>query len=188
MQARAEAAEKTRQRIIEATMGLHFERGVLATSHKDIAARADVSVGTVYHHFPDLDAIVRACGAQTRQTYPTPSEEVIDSADPLAKRIEQLAAALVDMWAAMPWVERLRTERDRVAPLDFGLSQREKAVEQLIRRALGRSVRRKDAATLVAATLDAAVVHRLLSAGWSRKQVADTLASLINAWLRGDRS
>src|ERR1051325_567073 len=51
MDQRAEAARATKRRIVEATLQLHGERGVLATSHKDVAERADVSVGTVYPHF-----------------------------------------------------------------------------------------------------------------------------------------
>ena len=55
---RAETSEETRQRLVEATFRLHGERGIAETSMKDIAERAGVSVGTVYHHFPSYaDAI-----------------------------------------------------------------------------------------------------------------------------------
>jgi len=49
---RAESAAQTRQRIVQATMALHRDRGIAATTMKDIAARADVGIGTLYHHFP----------------------------------------------------------------------------------------------------------------------------------------
>ena len=49
---RGEAAESTRRRIVEATIALHGEQGIAATTMKQIAARAGVSVGSVYHHFP----------------------------------------------------------------------------------------------------------------------------------------
>jgi AcrR family transcriptional regulator len=48
---RAESAEETLRRIVRATYTLHCEQGVAATTMKQIARRADVSVGTVYHHF-----------------------------------------------------------------------------------------------------------------------------------------
>jgi len=57
---RSATAEETRQRIVDATVALHAEKGIVATSVKDIAARADVGVGTVYHHFPTYDDVVRA--------------------------------------------------------------------------------------------------------------------------------
>lgn len=52
--------EATRQRIVEATAALHAERGIAATTMKDIAARADAGAGTLYHHFPTYEDVVRA--------------------------------------------------------------------------------------------------------------------------------
>ena len=49
------AREETRRRIVEATYRLHGERGVFGTTYKDIAAAADVSVATVYSHFPKVE-------------------------------------------------------------------------------------------------------------------------------------
>ena len=62
MDKRKAAAEQTRQRILEATLALHSEKGIFGTSWQDIARRADVSVNTVYKHFPSLDELVPACG------------------------------------------------------------------------------------------------------------------------------
>src|SRR5215213_1851705 len=62
MDKRRAATEQTRRRIPEATLALHSEKGIFGTSWQDIAKRADVSVGTVYKHFPSLDELVPACG------------------------------------------------------------------------------------------------------------------------------
>ncbi len=59
---RAAAVQKTRRKIVEATMSLHGEQGVAATTWDQIAERAGVGVGTVYRHFPSLDELVPACG------------------------------------------------------------------------------------------------------------------------------
>ena len=184
MEQRAEAAEATRRRIVEATLQLHCERGVLATSHKDVAQRADVSVGTVYHHFPTLDAIVRACGAHVRDAYPLPPPESIGRQSPRKQRIEALARELVAFYARMPWLERLRSERHEIPALDAGLSLREEAIGQLIRRAAGRTSARK--LRVIAAILDAAVIIRLIQS-MSQKDVAKTLASVVNSWLEGEQ-
>ena len=56
---RAESTEETRRRIVEATYALHAEQGMAATSMKQIAARADVSVGT--ERDVDIDT-TRLCG------------------------------------------------------------------------------------------------------------------------------
>jgi len=184
MQERAQATGATRRRIVEATLSLHTERGVLATSHSDVARLADVSVGTVYHHFPTMDAIVRACGAHVRDVYPLPPPESIDPQSPRRQRIEALARELVAFYARMPWLEKLRSERNEVPALDAGLSAREEAINQLIRRAAGRISARK--LSIIAAILDASVITRLTQS-MSQKDVAKTLASVINSWLEGEQ-
>ncbi len=187
MERRAEGAEETRQRIVQATMALHTRQGVLATSHKDIASLADVSVGTVYHHFPTVDSIVRACGAHVRELLPVPGPDAVNSRDPLRRRIESLAGAVVALYARMPWLEKLRTERHAVPALDMGISMREEAIRQLIRRALGRSPSAKKV-RIVESILDTSVVNHLLEFGMDQKEAASTLASIINTWLEGGHS
>jgi AcrR family transcriptional regulator len=184
MQERAQATEATRRRIVEATLTLHAERGVLATSHSDVAKLADVGVGTVYHHFPTLDAIVRACGAHVRDLYPLPLPESIDLQAPRKQRIEALARELVAFYARMPWLEKLRSERHEVPALQAGLSAREEAIRGLIRRAAGRISARK--LRVIAAILDVPVITRLTQS-MSQRDVAKALASVINSWLEGEQ-
>jgi AcrR family transcriptional regulator len=74
MTRRATAAAQTRQRIIDATLELHGEQGIAATSWDDIAARAGVGVGTVYRHFRSLDELIPACGEITRQVLELPED------------------------------------------------------------------------------------------------------------------
>ncbi len=98
MTTRAAAAEETRLRILEATLELHTERGIFGTSWQDIAGRADVSVGTVYRHFPSLSELVPACGEllmeRTQPPAPEDAAEAIgDVLDPVV-RLERAAAAL----------------------------------------------------------------------------------------------
>jgi AcrR family transcriptional regulator len=187
MERRAEAAQETREKILQATMALHTKQGVLATSHKDIASRADVSVGTVYHHFPSVDSLVSACGVHVADVLPLPGPETVNPRDPRTRRIESLARAVVGVYARMPWLERLRTERHAVPALDRGIAMREESVRNLIRRALGRSPSAKKI-RIAEAILDTAVVNHLLEFGMDQDEVASTLASIINAWLEGGRS
>lgn len=64
MDKRIKAVEETRRRIVDATMTLHADQGILATSWEDISKKADVALATVYRHFPSLDELVPACGEQ----------------------------------------------------------------------------------------------------------------------------
>jgi AcrR family transcriptional regulator len=69
---RAEQVEETRRRIVEATSGLHLERGPAATSIAEIARRAGVQRRTVYNHFPDDSTLFEACSAHWRALHPSP--------------------------------------------------------------------------------------------------------------------
>ncbi|MGE3275208.1 MAG: TetR/AcrR family transcriptional regulator [Vicinamibacterales bacterium] len=52
-----ERSEKSRAAILEAALALFSHVGYRATSIRDIAGRAGVSTGSVYHHFRDKEAI-----------------------------------------------------------------------------------------------------------------------------------
>ena len=58
---RLEFVEETRQRITAAAFELHATVGPSRTTVSAIADRAGVQRHTVYAHFPDLDALYRAC-------------------------------------------------------------------------------------------------------------------------------
>ena len=94
MQRRSAAIEETRQRIVDATVDLHNEKGVTGTSMQDIAARSGVALATVYRHFPTLDALVPACGARNLERNPLPEETLLVGIQPGEARITALVDAL----------------------------------------------------------------------------------------------
>jgi AcrR family transcriptional regulator len=53
-------SERSRRLILDAALDLFSHRGYGATSIRDIAERARVSTGNVYHHFDDKEAVYRA--------------------------------------------------------------------------------------------------------------------------------
>lgn len=55
-----ERSERSRAHILEAALALFSHQGYRATSIREIAERAGVSTGNVYHHFRDKDAIFKA--------------------------------------------------------------------------------------------------------------------------------
>src|ERR671916_1415087 len=95
---RRAAVEETRRRILEATLELHSEKGIFGTSWQDIANRADVSVGTVYKHFPSLEELVPACGelmyAITRPPSLEDAPRIFAEAYSLEERVGRLVAEL----------------------------------------------------------------------------------------------
>ena len=115
MTRRASAVAHTRRRIIDATLALHTEQGIAATSWDDIAARAGVGVGTVYRHFPSLDELIPACGEISMRTValPPPARvaSVFDGVHAPAQRIELLVHEAFAMYErGAPVLRAIRKE------------------------------------------------------------------------------
>ncbi len=117
MSKRAAAAERTRRRIVDATLELHGRQGIAATSWDDIAARAGVGVGTVYRHFPSLDELVPACGEVTMQVVAPPDASTVpglfEHATTPAERIERLVREVFAIYErGAPQLRAIRREGD----------------------------------------------------------------------------
>lgn len=177
---RAETAAETRQRLVEATAALHAERGISATSLRDIAERARVSVGTAYHHFPTYLDAVRACGAHTMATSPLPPESIVEGVDGVHARVLVLVRALCAWYERNPWLERIRAERTTYPPVEEGVSMVERGIEHLARVAARCTA---DQARIVAALADVAVYSRLRRAGVPAGRIPARIAEAIVAWL-----
>lgn len=95
MERRSASLEETRSRIVEATLEMHSQKGILATSMQDIAARAGVSLGTVYRHFPTMEELIPACGALILERVPPPTAAVFQGLEGEA-RLRALIVALYD--------------------------------------------------------------------------------------------
>jgi len=177
---RAEAAAETRQRLVEATAALHAERGISATSLRDIAERAGVSVGTAYHHFPTYLDAVRACGAHTAESSPLPPETIFDGVDDTGERVRILARELCAWYEREPWLERIRPERSFYPPVEEWMTRFERGIEQLARLAARCT---DDEARTLAALLDAGVHSSLRRSGMPAGRVAGRMAEAAIAWL-----
>lgn len=80
---RAAAEEETRLRIVEALIELHAEIGPARTTVSAVAERAGVERLTVYRHFPDEQAMLRACSSLYMERNPPPEPRPFDAAQPL---------------------------------------------------------------------------------------------------------
>ncbi|MFT3989114.1 TetR/AcrR family transcriptional regulator [Aestuariivirga sp.] len=94
MRERAKTQDETRERIIAATMLLHDENGVAATSFVDVAKRAGIGAATVYRHFPTPGSLVAACGAhvwkEMAPPVPQQASEVFKGIDRSEDRLQRL--------------------------------------------------------------------------------------------------
>ena len=178
---RAETSEETRQRLVEATFQLHAERGIAETSMKDIAERAGVSVGTVYHHFPSYGDAIVACGAYTTEHVPAPSSAVFAGAATREERIARLARALFDYYGRVPALESVRRDRELSPALEAFAREEARNRRRLVAEAVGPD----GPAALAAALLDLDAYRALRREGFSAADAADRVATLLNLALAG---
>jgi AcrR family transcriptional regulator len=184
---RAEKRDETRARIVAATMECHLENGILATTVRDVAARAGVSPGTVLNHFPRLEQLVQACGELTSATYAFPAASVVDASAPVAERVHALTSALFRHWdtpLGAAW-DHLQLERAALPALDAFFREREAIHRALVAAALPPSSPR--ASRALAYALTALPTWRTLtSEGLSTGEAAAQAASAVIASLGRD--
>lgn len=175
---RAASAAATREKILAATIELHAERGVLATGYKDIARRADVGLGTVYHHFPAVADLVAACGGRIMETTRPPTPEVFAGLRSRGARLERLTAEVFGWYERYPQWRRARCDADKLEVLARGVARREAVLHELVGAALAP---RDDppAVATVRALLDFEVYRSLRDSGRSTAEAAAVVADVL---------
>ena len=93
---RAESQAETRQRIIEAAVGLHRDVGPAHTTVSMVAERAGVQRHTFYAHFPDDRSLLMACSGHNAEQNPYPASGPWKE---IADHDERLVTALGELYA-----------------------------------------------------------------------------------------
>jgi TetR/AcrR family transcriptional regulator, regulator of autoinduction and epiphytic fitness len=97
-------AERTRQALVEALLGL-LDSGQPRPTAAEIAARAGVSERSVFQHFPDREALLEAVAREQYQRV-VPTLVPVDSSLPLDERIEQFVAQRSRLYERIGGVRR----------------------------------------------------------------------------------
>lgn len=182
MTRRARAREETRRRIVEATARLHAEHGALGTSWKQIAEAADVSVATVYAHFPSLEELLPACGSlvMERVDPPDPSgaAAVVGDAGAVEERLARAAQALFAFYErGGPYIEVDVRER-RLPEMQRFEQYLLDLVGAYVRAALAGTGARKATRARVCALLDLPTYKAFRARDISPEEAATTAAQL----------
>jgi AcrR family transcriptional regulator len=182
MTRRVASRNETRNRIVEATAKLHGERGVLGTSWQDIAREADVSVSTVYAHFPSLDELLPACGqlVMSRVRPPTAGDagEIIGDARSTRERLIRVARELFSFYErGGAHIEVDIRERQLAGMREWEESQRA-TVAALVRAALVDERPTTASVRLISAFFDLATYKALRTRGVSMNRAAETVAEV----------
>jgi AcrR family transcriptional regulator len=187
MDKRRAAVEETRRRIVEATLALHTEKGIFGTSWQDIAHRADVSVGTVYKHFPTLDELVPACGelayAITRPPSLEDAPRIFAEASSLEERLERLIAELYDFYErGAAYIETDFQERRLPAVQEWEAYMRA-TIAGLVREALVPAGPDERTVQTVSALLEFSVFKSFLDRDIQKEQAAKTINEILVCWI-----
>ena len=191
MDKRKAAVEETRQRILEATLALHSEKGIFGTSWQDIAHRADVSVGTVYKHFPSLDELVPACGELAYAIIRPPSLEdapqIFAEANSLEERLGRLIEELYAFYErGAPYIETDFQERRLPAVVEWEEYMRA-TIAGLVREALVCAEPDDHTVQSVSALLDFSTFKSFLDRDIQKEQAAKTMSEVLLCWINCSR-
>jgi AcrR family transcriptional regulator len=187
MDKRRAAVEETRQRILDATLALHSEKGIFGTSWQDIARRADVSVGTVYKHFPSLDELVPACGelmyAITRPPSLEDAPQIFAGANSLEERLERLVSELFDFYErGAPYIETDFQERQLPMVQEWEAHMRA-TIAGLVLQALLPVGPDEGTVQPVSALLDFPTFKSFMDRDIRKEQAARTIKEVLLCWI-----
>lgn len=94
-------SEKTQAALLDAAEALIVDKGTQATSIAEIAQRAGCSVGTVYHHFKDKQALFFALFHRMTETYAALTAQAAEAALTDGAGVRDLIAGYVDFMLHM---------------------------------------------------------------------------------------
>ncbi|HKG91144.1 MAG TPA: TetR/AcrR family transcriptional regulator [Gemmatimonadaceae bacterium] len=118
---RTAKGEATRARILETALALFRARGFDATTMRDIAAEAGMSLGAAYHYFPSKDAIVIAYYDLVQDEHARRVHEALPAEKTLRGRLRAAFHAKLDVLAGDRRLmgALLRYTGDPDSPLSF---------------------------------------------------------------------
>ncbi len=187
LKARAEAQQRTRERIAAAAAELHEEVGVAKTTVADIARRAGVQRLTVYNHFPDLGELLPACSAHFLSAHPLPDITEALALDDPGERVRRVLEAFYGWYRENERLQvHVQGERASVPELDAWMSQSSDALLGELADGLAtgfglRGKRAERARALIALALDFWTWRRLSQEGLDDADAAGLMADSLCA-------
>ncbi len=193
--------EETSKAILQAAEQAIGELGFAAARIEDVAARAGVSVGTVYNHFEDRDALVEALITHRREELTGRIDEALrrSAAEGFAAQLETFVRALLEHFeahraflSALLEGEHART-RSPVGPRNArpnaALLEVHRRAEKLVKRGLAEGALRGTGSELFPEYLVGAVRGALLHEVYQPGSVplADRAPEIVRFFLQGAR-
>lgn len=92
-------SEATRQRILDAALGVFRERGFNAATMREIAVAAGVAVGAAYYYFDSKDALVMAFYEQAQEDMTPSLDAILAKSRTLEQRLRGIIAHKLEYFA-----------------------------------------------------------------------------------------
>jgi len=186
---RAKSAAATRDRIVDAAAELYQEQGVSSTTLQAIAERADVSRGTILHHFGGSAGLLVAVAERILVTLELPDERIfegIDASDDEARLRTYVVAMIEFFQRSTGWWAVFVSEMERPE-----LKARETAYYEQIARlqaiALGPLAERREVSIVVGSLIHPGTMGGLIwvmqQAGLAPAAINDAIADVVVAYV-----
>ena len=189
---RAQTSAATRERIVDAAASLYQEQGVSSTTLQAIAARADVSRGTILHHFGGAGGLLDAVAERVLVTLEMPDERIFDGAGPGTSRLRAYVVAMIELFRrSIGWWDVFVTEIERPE-----LKAREATYNEQMARlqsiALGDLAGDRMVSTVVGSLVHPGTIGGLIwvmeQAGLTPAEIPDAVADVVVAYVERART
>lgn len=186
---RAAAMEATRTRIIEAAIALYVERGISATTMREIGERADVAPGTLRNHFASREALDAAMIARLRQEGPLPPLTLFDGARTIEERLHRILAAAAVFFEGAARIYRMwLREPMLIEPWLAAGAEYGERWHTLMRLALGPLAGDDEAMSVLRAVLHPVFFEQLGGGTRSTEDVVDLITAVLSPWFASRRA
>jgi AcrR family transcriptional regulator len=167
-----------------AAVKLHAQRGIAATSMKDIATQARVGVGTVYLHFPRYEELLIACGGHLATVTQPPASTIFEGVEGTDRRLQILVREVFRWYQRYPQYERARSDQDKFPMMAEAVKRREQYRYDLVAEALQPKRYDRSVVDTVGALTDFAVYRALTGTGLAADEAATRVSDVVLGWLQ----
>ena len=185
---RAGTTGATRARIIDAAMTVYRERGLQGARLADIAARADVSRGTVINHFGSGEGLLGAVLDEVLSSLDVPDERVLEGATSGEDRIRRFLDAWLRFYdRSGEWWTAFADERHNLPAIPTLRAKEQQFWENLARlqeAALGSLASDRIFAGTFTAIMQSGMLFILRNAGLSLDEAIEVTTEMLLGVLR----
>ena len=191
---RADSAASTRGRILDSAIAVYRDRGPAAATLQEIAQRADVSRGTILHHFGDAEGLLAAVLQSALDSLDIPDERIFDGLSDPEARIRTFVAAMYRFYdRSSDWWTVFAGDRGELPKLP-AFAEQERAFWQAIARlqaaALGAAADDRVVAATAGVLLHPWTMETLRSSGLGLDQeigvMGDLMVDLVRRYSMAD--